>query len=398
MKNRLKNRRLVNLSVIFLSIFMFLAFALNSYAGGKSGKFKIVVKIKTDYAIAVEKIPVYLSNNIESETIQGVTNRAGKAKFSSLSDGTYIITPKKDGFSFKPSSKEITLSGKKKGKCFFTIIKDANVSENMLNVPSTHYPTHLCQGADGNFYVTDSKANSVFVYNYKLDLVDRFGGMSTPLGIAVDKQGNVYVGNDGKDNIEIYNRVGKKISSIGDGEILMPNSIALDKSGNIYVADSLDDNIKVFDSAGNLIKKIGEGILDFPSDIVIKYNSSGKKGRLFAADQGNGKIRIFKLNGKLIKSIGKKVTNNSSNYKGKFVRLQGIDIDDKGRIHAVDSFTKIVQILSSKKKGKFIASYNVSEESDNAESLPLDILTYSKNKTIVANAERHSVNLITTAK
>jgi len=380
-----------------LGVLLLISSSDNAYAGKKNAKFKIIVEIQTDFAISVQDIPVYLSENSSETSIQGVTKKSGKVKFEKLGQGIYTVSPDRDGFSFKPASQELKLSKKNTNKIFFTILKNDVLAKNSMNVPETHYPTRLCQGNDGQFYTSDSRANSVFIYNYKLDLVDRFGGLSTPLGIAVDDSGNVYVGNDGRDNVEIYNRVGKKIASIGDGKILMPNAIAIDKSGKIYVADSLDDNVKVYNAGGKLQRKIGSGILEFPSDISIKYNASGKKGKIFVADQGKGKIRIFKLNGKLIKSFGKKVSNKSSSYNGQFVRLQSIDIDNKGRIHASDSFTNNIQILN-RKNGKFINSYGNYDTEGNGLNLPLDIMVYSKGKTIVANAENHSVDLISISK
>jgi len=51
-----------------------------------------------------------------------------------------------------------------------------------------------------------------------------------------DEAGLIYVGNDGRDNVEIYSPQGELQATWGTGVLSMPNSLARDQFGNLYVA------------------------------------------------------------------------------------------------------------------------------------------------------------------
>ena len=253
--------------------------------------------------------------------------------------------------------------------------------------------------------VADAAVGSVFIYGPCIDVIGELKGLDTPLGVAVAQDGRIYVGNNGRDNVEVYNAGGVKIATLGQGTIKMPNDIALDRDGNVYVVDSLHDTVWVYDSGGAVLRSIGgsgdqQGQFRFPTTLAIGYfdNESGPQtGRIFVGDQGHATIHVFGLQGNFINTFGGRVSPGSMGmgwkWKGKFVRLQSLAVDGQGRLHAVDCYMNKVQILKAD-TGKYIASYGAQGKEVGQLNLPLDICITAAGQIVAANAENKRVETI----
>ena len=162
------------------------------------------------------------------------------------------------------------------------------------------------------------------------------GVMVTPHGIAVDRQGNVWVADfAGNKNgtkghqVHKFSPKGEKLMSLGvagkpgnaDGQFNQPNAVVVGPDGNIYVADGHDaqgmitakgiaegisrgatSRISKFSPDGNFIKswgKIGVRHGEFRTPHALKFDS---RGRLWVADRGNHRIEIFDQNGTYLES------------------------------------------------------------------------------------------------
>jgi DNA-binding beta-propeller fold protein YncE len=216
-------------------------------------------------------------------------------------------------------------------------------------------------------------------------LVGELKGLNQPLGVSVDSLGNIYVGNNGTDNVEVYDSNGVKIATIGDGIIKMPNEMAFDLSGNLYVVDSVDNQIKVYDPQGQNIRNISA---DTPISLAVSsyINSSGQEvGELFVAEMRLARISVFDLEGNYIRSIGRKVSTFGSFWHGRFVKLQSLAIDSLGRLHALDCYLNKVQILDAL-DGTFLGSYPSGEEPDHTK-LFLDVVLKDPNTAVLTDSE-----------
>jgi DNA-binding beta-propeller fold protein YncE len=162
------------------------------------------------------------------------------------------------------------------------------------------------------------------------------GVMVTPHGIAVDKQGNVWVadfaGNkDGTKGHQVhkFSPKGEKLMSLGvagkpgnaDGQFNQPNAVVVGPDGSIYVADGHDaqgmitanavaegikrgatSRISKFSPEGKFIKSwgtIGFRHGEFRTPHALKFDA---RGRLWVADRGNHRIEIFDQNGTYLES------------------------------------------------------------------------------------------------
>ena len=162
------------------------------------------------------------------------------------------------------------------------------------------------------------------------------GEMVTPHGIAVDKQGNVWIadfsgnkaGTKGH-QVHKFSKKGEKVLSLGvagkpgnaDGQFNQPNDVVVGPDGSIYVADGHDaqgmttanavaegikrgatSRISKFSPDGKFIKSwggIGVRHGEFRTPHALVFDS---RGRLWVADRGNHRIEIFDQNGMYLES------------------------------------------------------------------------------------------------
>ncbi len=105
----------------------------------------------------------------------------------------------------------------------------------------------------------------------------------TPVGIAVDPSGNVYVVDTNNNRIQKFTSDGQFLTSWGSygkdaGQFDTPVGIEVDSSSNVYVADEGNNRIQKFTSDGQFLTMWGSygttgGKFNLPSDIAI--DSSG---------------------------------------------------------------------------------------------------------------------------
>ncbi len=153
--------------------------------------------------------------------------------------------------------------------------------------------------------VSDSKKNKVFIYGLDGRLLSQFGKrgvepgeFNVPYGIAVDRQGRIYVVDSMNFRVEIFDENGKFLKSLGKvgtsaGMFARPKGVAVDSDGHIYVLDSAFGNFQIFDSEGGALLAVGNtgaGPAEFvlPSSICIDENDG-----IYVVDQINKRVQIF---------------------------------------------------------------------------------------------------------
>lgn len=162
-------------------------------------------------------------------------------------------------------------------------------------------------------YVVDTGNDAVYVYDAdslkylrkigvpgKKHTLTEPGTFSLPSGVAVDKEGNVYVTDTMNNRVEIFDAQGNFISTfgkIGDGpsQFTRPKGIAIDSDGHIWVIDAVQSQIKVFNKEGQLLIHIGEpggwpGQFQEPWGIAIDH----KTNRVVTSEQWGGRVQMFR--------------------------------------------------------------------------------------------------------
>ncbi|HEX5320640.1 MAG TPA: peptidyl-alpha-hydroxyglycine alpha-amidating lyase family protein [Stellaceae bacterium] len=155
---------------------------------------------------------------------------------------------------------------------------------------------------------------------------------------------------------------GKLLASFGAGMFVFPHGIALDKQGNVYVADGEGKNGKgdvvvKFSPEGKVLMTLGhpgmpgeaDGYFNRPTSVAVAPD-----GTIFVAD-GHGpgsNARVVKLSpdGKVLKTWGKE-----GKGPGEFDVPHGIALDSQGRVFVADRSNSRIQIFDQ--DGKFIAQW-----------------------------------------
>ena len=266
-------------------------------------------------------------------------------------------------------------------------------------------PKNLVRIADGAFftsdyYVTDPTVGSVFIYDADWVLKGEIKALNKPLGVAIDSQGRVLVGNNGRDNIEVYDpATGELLAVFGESLIKMPTAITVDGLGNIYVTDSLNNNVRVFDPSYILVRTIGqrgdgEGGLDFPVDAEIVDMQE-----IFVADQGNDRVQVYDFNGNWLRSMTFEGTEgqNCNWFTGEceipgapaFNRLQALDTDSLGQLHVLDNFAASV-VMFDPADGTFLNTYGQYGTDAGSLRVPMDVLISTTGSALVTagNSDR----------
>ncbi|MEO7143424.1 MAG: hypothetical protein ABI165_07955 [Bryobacteraceae bacterium] len=124
--------------------------------------------------------------------------------------------------------------------------------------------------------------------------------LDTPLGLALDRAGNLYIADSGNRRVRVVSTVGA-ISTLGGAGVLgSPRGVAVSAAGDVFVADAATNQIIHMDTADNWSVAAGDGSaafggdggaassaqLDAPSDIAIDA-----AGDLYVADAANNRIR-----------------------------------------------------------------------------------------------------------
>jgi DNA-binding beta-propeller fold protein YncE len=163
-------------------------------------------------------------------------------------------------------------------------------------------PFGVATDENGNIYLTDFGADTVYVYNSSKTLVASFGGFGLengkfagPEGIYVDKKKNIYIADSGNNRIQqfsinsnfdvVFTRsFGGRGST--EGKFFRPTSVAVSPEGKIYVSDTGNRRIQIFDDSGNYLSQFGSEFLKKPRG--IKFFGSNN---LYIADEELGIIK-----------------------------------------------------------------------------------------------------------
>jgi sugar lactone lactonase YvrE len=143
----------------------------------------------------------------------------------------------------------------------------------------------------------------------------RFG---EPFGLAIDRDGNIYVADAGESNrIRKLTREGAVISLAGGSEgfadgagaaasFNTPSALAIDRDGNLYVADTGNNRIRKVTKEGLVTTLAGDGSAGFRDGPAAQAQFNGplgvavdEEGNLYVADTYNDRIRLVTKEGEV---------------------------------------------------------------------------------------------------
>ncbi|MDD2805425.1 MAG: 6-bladed beta-propeller [Elusimicrobiales bacterium] len=199
--------------------------------------------------------------------------------------------------------------------------------KSMLQSPAFMKPAAVALNGS-RVYVTDTKVNSVFVFDAEGKQLKKIDGALKAPEAAVYGGGNLYVADTGNSRIAVFDADGKMLFSFGSsgdapGQFDGPKGIAFGPDGRLYVSNTGASRIDVFNADGIYLY----GFPTAKSDGVTKLNPAkivlSRAGDVLVSDPAKAIVQRYDRTGKLLKEYP--MANN------------GVAVDKFGFLYVINS-------------------------------------------------------------
>jgi len=211
--------------------------------------------------------------------------------------------------------------------------------------------------------------------------------LPSPVALAADKSGNVYVSDSKLAQLFLIRKDTEvAVPVVLDEALQQPTGLSIDNnSGDIYLLDTPQHQVLVFTVSGRLKKRIGQrgieaGEFNFPTHIQIKNNT------LLVTDSLNFRIQLFDLNGNYLSGFGQ--AGQSSGYLS---RPKGIAMDKAEHIYVVDGLLNNIQLFD--RGGQLLMAVGEQGQQPGQFWLPTGIHINEQQKIYVADSHNRRVQV-----
>jgi DNA-binding beta-propeller fold protein YncE len=209
----------------------------------------------------------------------------------------------------------------------------------------------------------------------------------SPIGVAVDKNGAIYLSDSVLKRVFLFDREGKYLREIGSDEVFIrPAGIVLDGE-RLYVVDAHGHRIVVFSKKdGSFLYSFGKngsgkGDFHYPTNIFID-----KDGLLYITDSMNFRVQIFDRDGHFISMFGK-----HGDGSGDFSQPRGIAVDSEGHVYVVDALFDTVQIFD--RDGRFLLAFGKTGKEKGEMILPAGLFIDEEDRIYAADSYNKRVQI-----
>jgi len=180
-----------------------------------------------------------------------------------------------------------------------------------------------------------------------------------PSGVAVDKDGNLYIADQGNQRIRKITPEGEVSTVAGDGtaayrdhatdarmaQFHRPADVAMDEVGNLYIADQNNHRIRKITPEGEVSTLAGStlGFRDASGTSAQFSHPSGvavdKDGNLYIADHYNNRIRKISPSAEVTTIAGNGSMGHRDHTIGteaQFAHPRGVEVDKNGNVYVAD--------------------------------------------------------------
>ena len=260
-------------------------------------------------------------------------------------------------------------------------------------------PQGLALDASGNLYIADSSNNRVRIVS-PAGIINTFAGtgqtspdsspytfndggpatqalLHLPMGVAVDKSGNVYIADTGDNLIREVTTDGNIATIAGDGypsfggdpttaattttpaspspatsaEVHSPEDVAIDSKGNIYIADTANGRIREITTDGNIntiagstsIGDTGDGAAATSATLETPYSLAvDSSGNVFILENYDSRVREVTVSNGFINTVVGTGTpgfagDGSAALNAQLNSPTGLALDSSGNLYIADS-------------------------------------------------------------
>jgi DNA-binding beta-propeller fold protein YncE len=170
-------------------------------------------------------------------------------------------------------------------------------------------------------------------------VVDVRTEVKAPRGLAVDKDGNIYVADTEHQRVVVFDKDGKLIHAWGKqgkdpGDFVAPEDIEVGPDGHIYVLDSSLARIQVFTPDGQLLGTVGKGGWCSPAGFTI-----GPDGMVYVADTCTSRIVKYTPTGEQ-----KAEFTGGTDANARFDQPVDVAVGPDGTIYVADLHQRVVKV------------------------------------------------------
>lgn len=246
-------------------------------------------------------------------------------------------------------------------------------------------PFGIVTTPDGTIYVADGAGSDRIVRITPDGIATTFAGsdrgfadgaasqarFSTPSGLALDAQGNVFVADTGNDAIRRIAADGTVSTLAGpDAGLRAPLGVTVDANGRVIVADTYNDRVVAISPDGAVVPIAGTGEPGFEDGREARFDTPGGvavdgAGNIYVADTGNGAVRAIWTDGS--------VTTIAPTYAAGPFRPQGLALDAGGSIFVADGRGRILEITTAGQQRVVAGSSRGFADGDGAAALFRDV-------------------------
>ncbi len=223
-------------------------------------------------------------------------------------------------------------------------------------------------------YIADTDNNEIALFSSAgepIGILKTSQPLSSPLAIAKDEEGKIYISQREKKYLEIFNAKGKFLYSIPSlknfpkEDQFAPGRFVFGPKGSIFIINRKTMEIWSFSQKGDFLfsfgeKGKGEGEFQFITDIYLRDN------QLYVTDAQGIPLQVFSLEGKYLFSFGK---HGKEDKDFSFPRAVAIDRDHQ--IWILDAFRHKVNVYN--RKGNFLFQHGIYGTEEGKFCFPVDL-------------------------
>jgi sugar lactone lactonase YvrE len=222
-------------------------------------------------------------------------------------------------------------------------------------------PFGLAVAADGTIYVSDGETGRIYQLAPGGAAKVVAENLNTPSAIAIAPDGTLVVADTGSHTIKrletkdgrvsviagVENRAGFSDGNGADALFNGPVGLAVGKDGTIYVADTYNDRIRTINAEGRVQTVAGgsePGYADAASGAQSRFDTPcgiavDLDGTLVVADTGNHRLRRVQPDGTVttIAGTGAQASFDASLLSASFNEPTSVAIDDEGTIYVAEA-------------------------------------------------------------